>query len=559
MGNSNRCKRLLLLCRGKVPFALLATSLLLLPGCGLKHWLRNDFKVGPEYCGTRAAVADAWIETDGPQIASTLPGSYDWWSALNDPVINRLVERAYGQNLTLREAGFRVLAARAQRAIAVGNVFPQAQSADGSYSRSGVPLIEQPLLAPLPEFKRDFDDWVLSGNLSWELDLWGKFRRAVAAADANLNASVREYDAVLVCLLAEVVTAYVDIRTAQTRLQFMRANVEFQEGSFRLAQIQADEGSTGYVSVASAQSSLEATRARIPPLEVDLRQASNRLCTLLGISTIDLLPELGPGNIPKAPAQIAIGIPADLLRRRPDVRAAERQVAVESEQIGIALTDLYPAFSITGTIGLGAQNLSQIFDPGARFNAIGPGFHWNILNYGRILNNVRSQRALFRASVMSYRNTVLEANQEVEDALVAFQKSQQQAEALTGSAEGMQRALELELIRFKEGEDDFTGVFVFQSNLVQKQDQLAQIQGNVITSLVQLYKALGGGWQVRCYGFPTVETPAPIGPVFESEAIELPAPGTEEQEAIEEAAADEVATEGAIHLPPLNPDDATKE
>jgi NodT family efflux transporter outer membrane factor (OMF) lipoprotein len=522
----------------------------------MTRWLRNDFKVGPEYCGTSAAVADAWIETSDPRILGAGPGNFDWWSALNDPVINRLVERAYGQNLTLREAGFRVLAARAQAAIAVGNVFPQAQSVDGSYSRSGVPLIEQPLLAPLPEFKRDFDDWVLSGNLSWELDLWGKFRRAVAAADANLNASVREYDAVLVCLLAEVVTAYVDIRTAQTRLQFMRANVEFQDGSLELTQIKADEGKTGYVSVAAAQSIMELTRTQIGPLEADLRQASNRLCTLLGIPTIDLLPELGAGNIPVAPAEVAIGIPADLLRRRPDVRAAERQVAVESEQIGIALTDLYPAFSITGTIGLGAQNLSQIFDPGARFSAVGPGFHWNILNYGRILNNVRSQRADFRESVTNYRNTVLEANQEVEDALVAFQKSQQQAEALTGSAEAMQRALDLELIRFVEGENNFTGVFVFQSVLVQQQDQLAQARGSVITSLVQLYKALGGGWQVRCYGFPAVEAPVLIVPAFESETIELPAPETEEQEAIEEAeaAAEEVAAEGAILLPPSQPE-----
>ncbi len=226
---------------------------------------------------------------------------------------------------------------------------------------------------------------------------------------------------------------------------------------------------------------------------------------------------------------------------------------MESERIGIAQADLYPTFSINGTIGLGAENLSQIFDPLARFNKVGPGFHWNILNYGRIINSVRTQNAIFRESVTNYQNTVLSANQEVEDALVAFQKSQQQARVLSSSAEAMKRALDLELIRFKEGEDDFTGVFVFQSDLVQKQDQLAQTRGDAIASLVQLYKSLGGGWQVRCYGFPAVETPAPIGPVFETEAIELPAPETEEQEAIEEAetAEKEVAEEGAILLPPL--------
>ncbi len=575
MSNSYPCKESRFPCRGKIRYTFLATGLLLLlaSGCGLSHWAHNDFKVGPEYCGTSAPVADGWIETDNPQIASTEPASYDWWSSLNDPVINQLVERAYEQNLTLREAGFRVMAARAQRAIAVGNVFPQAQGVSGSYSRSGVPLIRQPLLAPLPDFSRDFDDWGIEGDLSWELDLWGKFRRAVVAADANLDASVLEYDAVLVCLLAEVVTAYVDIRTAQTRLQFIRANVEFQEGSVQLAKRQADEGLTDYVSVASAQSSLESTRSLIRPREIDLRQASNRLCTLLGIPTIDMLPELGTGNIPAAPAEIAIGIPADLLRRRPDVREAEQRVAEQSEQIGIALTDLYPAFTITGTIGTGAPNFNQIFDTGGRNSAIGPGFYWNILNYGRIKNNVRMQEALFSESVTSYQNTVLNANQEVEDALIAFQKYQQEAEAIANSAAAMQRALDLELIRFKEGEDDFTGVFVYQADLVRKQDKLAMLRGNAIASLISLYKALGGGWEARCYGFPLgewTELPGMNDPAFDSETLGLPSPQTlglpspealalpspeaEERAATEEAeaAGREVTEEDAIRLPPTS-------
>ena len=402
MGNSNRCKRLLLLCRGKVPFALLATSLLLLPGCGLKHWLRNDFKVGPEYCGTRAAVADAWIETDGPQIASTLPGSYDWWSALNDPVINRLVERAYGQNLTLREAGFRVLAARAQRAIAVGNVFPQAQSADGSYSRSGVPLIEQPLLAPLPEFKRDFDDWVLSGNLSWELDLWGKFRRAVAAADANLNAQIENYDDVLVILQAEVAAAYIQMRTLEQRLELARKNAELQKETLDIIEKRFRKGVVSELDVRQAKAQLAVTESLIPMLEEAHRKVQNALCLLLGMPPGSLEAELAqPAPIPAPPAEVVVGIPAELLRRRPDVRRAERQAAAQCARIGIAEAEFYPHIAITGTISLEAEQFSDLSDWNSIGGRVGPGFQWNILNYGRILNNVRAEKARFMRSPRS--------------------------------------------------------------------------------------------------------------------------------------------------------------
>ena len=183
---------------------------------------------------------------------------------------------------------------------------------------------------PSPGFKRSFDDWLLAGNLSWELDIWGRFRRAIESADAGLDASVEEYDAILVSLIAEVVTAYIDVRTFEQRLQYARQNVQTQEKSLQLTQAREEEGKTGKISVYLSESNLEATKASIRPLEIGLRQANNRLCTLLGQPTYDLSQSLGEGGIPSAPAEIAVGIPADLLRRRPDVRAAERRVAAKA-------------------------------------------------------------------------------------------------------------------------------------------------------------------------------------------------------------------------------------
>jgi NodT family efflux transporter outer membrane factor (OMF) lipoprotein len=504
-----------------VGFSLLAS------GCHLPQWARNGFKVGPDYRKPAAAVADNWIDSDDPRVFSQPPEYPDWWAVFRDPVLNDLVDTAYRQNLTLREAGLRTLQARAQRAMVAGNLFPQTQQLSGSYTREQISIVQQPYLLPIPElFSRSFDKWSLAGNLSWELDIWGRFRRAVEAADANLETSVEEYDAILVCLIAEVVTAYVDIRTFEQRLEYARQNVRIQEGSLELAQARAEEGKTGDIGWYLSQSNLEATRASIPQLEIGLRQANNRLCTLLGLPTVDLNESLGAGDgIPSAPTEVVVGIPADLLRRRPDVRAAERQVAAQNAQIGVAISDLYPSIAVTGEISVQAEEFSNLFKSLASGGSVGPSFQWNILNYGRIINNVRVQDARLAELVASYQSSVLTANQEVEDSLVAFLRTQEQVRLLAGSVEATQRALELALINFKEGETDFTGVFVLQGDLEGKQDQLAAAQGEIVTSLISVYKALGGGWEIRCPNFDSrginnLETEEILPPpVSEEEAL----------------------------------------
>lgn len=496
---------------------------LLTSGCQLRQWVQNGFKVGPNYQKPIAPVSSEWIDRAEDRVVCEPPKYPYWWTVLRDPVLNDLVEAAYQQNLTLREAGLRVLQARSQRAIAVGGLFPQSQQLTGSYARNQISSNVQPAVEPIPgEFQRSFDAWSLAGALTWELDIWGRFRRAVESADANLDASVEDYDAILVSLIAEVVTAYVDIRTFEQRLVYARDNVRIQEGSLELSETRAREGKTGDISVHLSESNLNATEATIPTLEIGLRQANNRLCTLLGIPTIDLSQSLGNQfGIPKAPTQIAIGIPADLLRRRPDVRAAERLVAAQSAQIGIAISDLYPSISITGEISVQSENFSDLFRPLSDGGSIGPSFRWNLLNYGRIVNNVRFQDARFQELVVSYQSSVLQANQEVEDALIAFLKTQERVRSLAETTRATQSALDLQLLNFKEGESDFTGVFVLQADLAQKQDALAQAQGEIITSLVGVYRALGGGWQIRLPGPRMPANQQPLGPTGEPRNLEM--------------------------------------
>ncbi len=480
---------------------VLVCCIVLVSGCGLPDWAHNGWKVGPEYCRPGADVADYWIEAGDERLVESVPSDPQWWSMLNDPVLDSMIQAAYGQNLSLREALWRVMQARAVSDIAVGNFFPQSQRAFGQYNR----ILESESLAA-PEPFRAFSDWSTGLNLAWEVDVWGRYRRLIASADANVQVAVGDYDAILVCLIAEVATAYTDYRTSQLQLQYAQKNLHIQQRSLQLTREKADQGATGYTSVYLAVSSLEATRAGIPNIEIKLRQSSNRLCTLLGIPTQDLTEMLGIGPIPTAPPQLVIGIPANLLRRRPDIRAAERALASQSEQIGVALADLYPALTITGEIALESEKFSSLFRSASNSGSVGPGFQWNVLNYGRITNNVELQKYGLQELIATYQNTVLNANQEVEDALVAFLRTQDSYHALEKSVEATEEALKLLTISFEEGEIDFSAVFLLQGSLVGAQNDLAQTQGDVITNLIGLYKALGGGWEVRCQGFLAQES-----------------------------------------------------
>lgn len=486
---------------------LLILAVLLLTfstGCtSLRDYVGNGFKVGPNYCRPAAPVADQWIDEGDSAINGGPMQNAAWWQSFNDPILDSLITSACQQNLSLRVAGLRILEARAQRAIVAGNLFPQSQAAIGDYSRINLSKYGPSGASP----NLHFEEWTLGGNLSWELDFWGQFRRALESADANLDASVENYDQVLVLLLSDVAQSYADVRIAEQRLAYAKQNVDIQQGSLRLAEERLKNGATTRLDVTQAVSNLEQTVALIPPLEAQRRQAINQLCILMGMPPRNLDDMLvNHHGIPKAPAHLAIGVPAELLRRRPDVRKAEREIAAQSALIGVATADLYPHFSLDGIIYVDAMDAKDLFRPGSIAGAVGPSFRWNILNYGRLVNNIRVQEARFQQLAVQYQNIVLQANAEAENAIIHFLKSQQRVQSLARSAKASAESVDLVSSQYGEGIVDFNRVFNVQQSLTQQQDQLAIAEGAVAQYMIQLYKSLGGGWQVRLE-YPTMRLP----------------------------------------------------
>lgn len=344
-----------------------------------------------------------------------------------------------------------------------------------------------------------FSNWGLGATASWELDFWGRYRRAIEAADASLDASIEDYDDVLVILLSDVASSYIEYRTFEERLGYARANVQRQSATYEIFEQRFREGRTAEVNMLQARQILEQTRSIVPLLETRKRQASNRLCVLLGMPPSDLESLLGEtGQLPTPPQEVAVGVPADLLRQRPDLRRAERQIATQSALIGVAVSDLYPHITLVGTIGVESQHVSALFDsPGSMIGAIGPGIRWDILNYGRLVNNVNVQDARFQELAYAYQDLVLNAGREVEDGIIAFLNAQEQARILAASAGDAERVVEITTDAIIEGEREFVRLYLSQENLTQQQDLLAQVRGDIAQSLIRVYRALGGGWQIR--------------------------------------------------------------
>ena len=511
--------------------------------CGCTSWqeyVHNGFKVGPNYHEPPAPVAKDWIDADDQRVRTQSDDLSKWWTVFNDPVLDSLICYAYQQNLSLRVAGMRVLEARAQLAIDVGNLLPQTQTATGDFKWNGLSKnTANNFLAfgappggetgvTIPIFKRWYGQWDQGFNLSWELDFWGRFRRAIEADSASLDASVENYDDVLVTLLGQVATNYAQMRITEQRIKYAQENVELQRETLQIVEARFKRGTVTKLDVAQATSTLEQTRATIPELRISLRQFNNQLCILLGIPPEELRARLGPSPIPTAPVEAAIGIPADLLRRRPDVRRAERQAASQSAQIGVAESEFYPHIAINGTWEYSAEFFKDLWSSKALAGSVGPTFTWNILNYGRILNNVRVQDARFQELVATYQNTVLSAAQDVENGLVTFLEGQQRTKFQAASVKAAEEAAQIAIAQYKAGTVDFTRVTQLELNLVTQQDTLAQAQGEIVTGLVQVYKALGGGWQIREQGCTPAALPgdqSPKGATDPSPAPQaLPAP-----------------------------------
>jgi NodT family efflux transporter outer membrane factor (OMF) lipoprotein len=466
--------------------------------------------VGPEYVPPAKPDLPQFSAEKSPAVRSKAADLGKWWQVFNDSVLDHLIETAAKENLDLRIAGLRILESRAKLGIAVGGRFPQYQALRGGWTHT---TISEHAANTQPGMDLNYGEAGLGFDATWELDFWGKFRRAVEAGMGSLDASVAQYDNLLVTLTAEVSRTYVLLRTLNVRLAIAHRNAKIQQRTLKVAQARYQGGYVSELDLSQAKALLNETLAAIPRLKTGLKQAQNGLAVLLGMlpGEVDaILPLNEPGTIPKVPKEIAVGVPAQLLRRRPDIRLAERQLAAQCALIGIAKADLYPSFSLFGTIGLRASD-SKItyagFPKGSSLDDIwrsdsvefmgGPSFSWNIFNYGRIKNNVRVQDARFQQLAVDYQNTVQKAVQEVEDALTAFVLAQEEQASLAESLAAATRSVELSLVQYKEGLVDFQRVLDTQRFQTQVQDLLTATQGSVVLNLIATYKALGGGWEIR--------------------------------------------------------------
>jgi len=481
---------------GRLVWLAAALAMLVL-GCAM---------VGPDYVRPPVQVEQTWLDTGDKRVQTAAAEYKDWWQAFKDPALNQLIDTAYRENLTLRIAGVRVLGARAQLGIVTGQLYPQSQQATGSLQKMRVSPGE--IISGSTTSSSSFAGMSLAQaqvglTASWEIDFWGKFRRAIQSADASLQATIADYDNVLVSLTADMASSYILMRTLEKRLSIANENVRIQTESLQIAQARFSGGTTSERDVEQAKTILANTQATIPTLEAQVRQTKNALSVLLGLPPQDLANLFkGKAIIPAPPPQVAVGIPGDLIRRRPDIRAAEFRAAAQCDQIGVSKAQLFPAFSLTGTFGpqatdVGTATLADIFNWRNRSGSMGPTVQWNILNYGQITNSVRFQDAKFQELLITYQNTVLKAQQEVEDNLVAFLKAQERARFLSDSTTAAMRSLELAVIQYREGITDFTTVLTAQQALLSEQDSLATTLGDISRNLVGVYRALGGGWEIR--------------------------------------------------------------
>jgi len=454
--------------------------------------LSGCMMLGPDYQTPSPSLQSEWLETADPLLETTAPVAPEWWQgAFHDAVLDQLVADALSQNLTLRSAGLRVLQARQQLMIAIGNQYPQQQQISGEGGKEGF----------LSSSANEFYD--LGFNLTWEADVWGRFRRQIESASAALDASVAAYDGVLVSLIADVARTYLLVRTTQQRLEVAQKNLRLQQESVRITTAKFDAGEVSALDVDQAQTLLYSTKASVAAQELTLRQLTNSLAILLGRPPYDMGAELGgTQTIPAVTPDIAVGMPQDLIRRRPDLRLAERQLAAQSAQIGFAVTDLYPQLGLGGTIGSSVPSTRGQYFPDL-FNADNIGysafgfFEWNIFNYGRLKNNVRLQDAAFQQLLEDYRQTVLQAQGEVENAIIAFLKTRQQLEAFQMAEAAARRAYDISSEQYQDGLVDFNTVLNTLRTLFAQQEQLVVTQGTVATNLVDVYRSLGGGWAIR--------------------------------------------------------------
>ncbi len=443
--------------------------------------------VGPDYDAPRPEVPGSWSEGNAP--AGDLS---EWWTAFRDPILATLVGRALSANLDLRSARARVREARALWGVARGGLLPEA-GAGGGYER--LRWSENGLF---PSDGEPFDRYAGGFDASWEIDLFGGNRRRLEAAQAGLEASVEALRDVRVSLLAELARAYVQLRGDQARLAIARQNEEAQRKTAELVKERLDAGQASEFDRARAEAQASATAAAIPALEASVRRGVHAVALLLGRDPGALAAELsGASPIPAAPEEIPAGLPTDLLRRRPDIRRAERELAAATARVGVATADLYPRFFLFGSFGAESLDASDAFTAASRTWSVGPSVRWSLFEGGRIRANVEVRNARQEEAAVRFEQAVLASLRDVEDALVSRGREQVRRAALARSEESQRRAVVLANERYVQGLADLLAVLDAQRRLYEAQDALVLSEQALATHAIALYKALGGGWTPR--------------------------------------------------------------
>jgi len=460
----------------RLVFAALACLAALATGCAVKQ----------PYTPPVAAVPPAWETAGQVQTGGGDDTLATWWSAFGDPQLTSLVRRAVAGNLDVRTALSRVREARASMRAARAPRRPSVD-ASGSARVSGTGS-EAGLGGTTQQYSLGLD-------ASWELDLFGGIQSGVDAATATAEARSADLQDVLVSLAAEVALDYIDVRSAQQRLEIARSNVGLQEQTLELTQLRQQAGLGTDLEVQQALSSVETTRAQIASLEAQVERAVHALSVLIGQPPRALSAEVSaPGPIPMAPLTVAVGVPADVIRRRPDVRLAERQLAAQAAQVNVARADLYPTFRLAGSIGLESLNIARIVLPGASFWSASPSVSTRLFNRTQLHENLAVQRERQTQAAVTYESRVLDALQDVEDSLTSLAQEDVRRGHLSAAADAAQQAADLSLQLYTAGLRDFRDVLDNQRSLLTLQDSLASSTASVSTDLVRLYKALGGGW-----------------------------------------------------------------
>jgi NodT family efflux transporter outer membrane factor (OMF) lipoprotein len=452
--------------------------------------------VGPDFVRPDVPLNPDWLEAELDAFESDAADLTEWWKTLEDPVLDNLVETAYQQNNALKIAGLRVLESQARLGIATGNRYPQVQVLAGDASAIGT----SDSGSGSNSRDQSLNQFNLGASLSWEMDFWGRFRRGIEAADAGLLASIANYDEVLVLLTAQVADVYTIIRATEEQLRLAQESVAIQQRSYDIVQVLYRNGDSSELDALQAQTLLLSTQTVIPELEATIDQSKNALGVLLGMSPGEVNALLSGGALPSVPESIAVGVPANLLRQRPDVRKAELQALAQNALVGVAEANLYPSFSLSGTLGFSSTEfednvLDDLFGGDSVSYVAGVSFVWPFFNYDRIRNNIRVEDARLQQALIGYQDTVIQAAGEVENALTFHISALEKDRILQQGVEAARRSADLSLVRYQEGFADYQRVLNAQQSLFGQQQRYAANRGDIVRSLIAIYRSLGGGWQ----------------------------------------------------------------